>query len=213
MAVSVDLIKRLEALPPEIRDVFLSLLGEIERRLGESVTKKEFNELREIVKELAEAQRETERSLKELAEAQKRTEEEVRKLAVGLRRTRDQVGGLSQSVAYALENEAFRRLPLFLKERHGIEVVDRLIREEIAGEEINLFARARRDGTEVILVGEAVLRLDDSSKLRQLRRKVGLVAEEYGGEVLPIIVTHFATKRLLERAKKAGFIVVQSFEW
>ena len=40
-----------------------------------------------------------------------------------------------------------------------------------------------------------------------------MVKENLGGEVLPIIVTHFARKELIERAKKAGIIVVQSFEW
>ncbi len=51
----------------------------------------------------------------ELAEAQRRTEEEIWKLAQGRRRLRQEVGGLARSVAYALENEAFRRLPEFLK--------------------------------------------------------------------------------------------------
>jgi hypothetical protein len=32
-------------------------------------------------------------------------------------------------------------------------------------------------------------------------------------KVSPIVVTHFATSKLMEEAKKAGFLVVQSFEW
>jgi len=72
-------------------------------------------------------------------------------------------------------------------------VTDRLIRFELRGEEINLFARARKEGKEVMLVGEAVLRSDDRDKLRKIKRKVELVSQEYGVEVLPIVVTHFAT--------------------
>ncbi|RLC76342.1 MAG: hypothetical protein DRI61_13465 [Chloroflexi bacterium] len=115
-------------------------------------------------------------------------------------------------MAYALENEAYRNLPRFLK-RYGIEVTDRLVRFELRGEEINLFARAKRDGEDVVLVGEAVLRLDDKGKLRKIRRKAELVSQEYGLEVVPVVVTHFATGRLLEEARKAGFLVVQTFEW
>ena len=227
MAVSVSFIRKLDSIPPEIKEALLSLMDELERSREESVTKNEFNELKEIVRELAEAQKKTEQRLdrleatvQELAEAQKKTEqkvselvEEVRKLAIGLNSTRSQVGGLSRSIAYALENEAYRNLPPLLKEKHGIEVLDRIIRFELNGEEINLFARAKRDSEEVILVGEAVLKLDDKGKLKKIERKVDIVSEEYGMKVLPIVVTHFATSRVMEEAKKADFLVVQSFEW
>jgi len=202
-------MRKLDRIDPELKEILLDLAEELER----TVTKEEFRELRDVVRELAEAQKETEKRVNELAEAQRRTEEELRKLAIGQRRLRQEVGGLSRSVAYALENEAYRKLPSFLKERYGIEVTDRLIRFELKGEEINLFARAKRDGKDVVLVGEAVLRLDDKGKLRKILRKVELVSKEYGLEVVPLVVTHFATRRLLEEAEKAGFLVVQTFEW
>ena len=163
--------------------------------------------------ELAEAQKKTEIRLNELAEAQKRTEVEIRKLGIGLRRTREQIGGLARSVAYALENEAFRKLPAFLKERYQIEVIDNIIRAEIEGEEINILGQVKKDGQEMMLVGEAVLKLDDRRKLKLLSDKVQLVKETYGKGVIPIIITHFAKKNILERAKNAGIIIVQSFEW
>ena len=290
MPISVALMRKLDMVSPEIKDVFLSFVEEVEQSREEAVTKSEFNELKEIVRELTEAQKKTEQTINELAQAQKKTEqtinelagvqpkteerldrleiavqelveaqkrteqrvneltqaqkkteqtvneltqaqkkteqtvnelaqaqkkteEEVRKLTIEHRRTRQQVGGLSRSVAYALENEAYRNLPPFLKEKHDIEVVDRLIRFELNGEEINLFARAKRNGEEVVLVGEAVLRLDDKGKLKKIKKKADMVSEEYGMEVSPIVVTHFATSRIIEEAKKAGFLVVQSFEW
>ena len=165
------------------------------------------------VNELAEAQKKTEIRVNELAEAQKRTEVEIRKLGIGLRRTREQIGGLARSVAYALENEAFRKLPAFLKERYQIEVIDNIIRAEIEGEEINILGQVKKDGQEMMLVGEAVLKLDDRRKLKLLSDKVQLVKETYGKGVIPIIITHFAKKNILERAKNAGIIIVQSFEW
>jgi predicted nucleic acid-binding Zn-ribbon protein len=262
MSINVSLMRKLDMVSPEIKEVFLSFVEEVEQSREEFVAKDDFKELKEIVgeitetqkktaqtvselteaqkrteqtiSELAEAQKRTEQTVNELAEAQKkteqrldsleiavqelaqaqkRTEEEVRKLTIEHRRTRQQVGGLSRSVAYALENEAYRNLPPFLKEKHGVEMVDRLIRFELKGEEINLFARAKRDGEEIILVGEAVLRLDDKGKLKKIKKKADMVSEEYGMKVSPIVVTHFATSKLMEEAKKAGFLVVQSFEW
>jgi vacuolar-type H+-ATPase subunit I/STV1 len=262
MPISVSFMRKLDGVSPEIKEALLSFMEEVEVSKQELVTRSDFNELKEIVREsaeiqrkteqrldklevtvqelaeaqkrteqrlnelaeaqrkteekvneLAEAQKRTEQRLNELAEAQEKTEEEVGKLAVGLHGIRGQVGGLSRSVAYALENEAYRNLPSFLKEKYGIEVIDRLIRFDLKGEEINLFARAKRNGEEVILVGESVLRLDDKGKLKDIKRKADIVFEEYGTKASPIIVTHFATSRVMEEAKKAGFLVIQSFEW
>ncbi len=181
---------------------------------------KSINELTEAQKkteqrlnELTEAQKRTEQRLNELAEAQKRTEQEILKLTKGLSRTRKEVSGLARSMAYALENEAYRHLPAFLKTHYGIELIDRLIRTYINGEEVNIFGKARQNGQEVFLVGEVVLKLDDPSKLKQVWKKIKVVKENFGGEVVPVIVTHFARPNVSEKARKAGIIVIQSFEW
>ncbi len=203
-----------------------------EQRLNELAeaqkkTEQRLNELAEAQKkteqrlnELAEAQKRTEQRVDdlekvvaELAEAQRKTEEQIQKLTIGLIQVRKQVGGLARTMAYALENEAFRRLPALLKERYGLEVVERLIRTEFEGREVNIFGKVKVDGEEKYLVGDAVLKLDDREKLKQIWDVVELVKETLGGEVVPIIVTHFAKKDVLERARKAGMIVVQSFEW
>jgi len=176
------------------------------------------------VAELAEAQKRTEEELKalskavaELAEAQKRTEEEVRTLAQELKRTRQDLGGLSLSFSYAFENEAYRMLPQVLK-KYGLELEDKLIRKEIAGEEINFFATARKNGKTVYIVGETKLRLDDTKKrddvFKQLEKKISAVKKVYGNvQIVPLIVTHFAKESMLKKAKERGIIVVQSFEW
>ncbi|MCL0049666.1 hypothetical protein M1N04_01025, partial [Peptococcaceae bacterium] len=165
------------------------------------------------VAKLASSLERTQQEVAKLASSLEKTQQEVAKLAIGLDGTRREVGGLSRSVAYALENESYRHLPVFLKEKHDIEVTQKIIRTFVDEEEINIFAKARRDGKEVLLVGEAVLKLDDASKLKQVWRKVEAVKEEMGGEVVPIIVTHFAKPGVLERAQRAGILVVQSFEW
>jgi len=70
MPVSVAFIKELENVDPQLRRILINLLEEFERQREESVTKKEFNELKEIVKDLG-------KSIQELTEAQKQTEKRL----------------------------------------------------------------------------------------------------------------------------------------
>lgn len=182
-----------------------------EQRLG-ALTER-VDRLTERVDQLAQAQQRTEKRLDELAAAQISLQETVERLGFGLGAVRDQVGGLSRTMAYALENEAYRHLPNFLKERYNIDLLERLVRTEIAGREVNFFGRVRKDGQDGHLVGESVLRLDDRAKLAQLQATVDAVEEALGGPVIPVIVTHFAKKEVLEKAQQRGILVIQSFEW
>ena len=159
MPVSIALIRKLEEVEPRLREVLFAILEEIERQREETVTKKEFNELKEIVKELAEAQKQTEvrltrvekaveelaqaqrqtevrltrveKAVEELAQAQKRTEQELQKLIKEHTKTREQAGGLSITVGYILENEAMKALPTLLLKEFGLKVEDRLVRKFI----------------------------------------------------------------------------------
>ena len=99
----------------------------------------DFNELKEIVRRLAEAQERTDQRVAELAVAQQQTEQRLAKLTMVVQGLAMELGGLSRAVSYALENEAYRGLPRLLKERLGLEVVGRLMRREVEGEEINIF--------------------------------------------------------------------------
>lgn len=222
----------------------------VDARIREAhVTREDFSELKGIVKELgvrvnelggrvcelggkvgelAEAQKRTENRVAELAEAQKNTEvrvaelaEEMKVLAVGLDRNREEVGGLSRSFSYAFENEAYRVLPAVLKAKYGIEIKEKIIRADIGGKEINIFAHAEKEGERIIIVGEAKLRLDERREKRkgekdifeELEEKVKSVLEEYRGtEIIRVLVTHYATKGFLKKAKEKGIIVIQSFE-
>ena len=150
---------------------------------------KDFHELKDIVKELA--------------EAQKGTEIEIQKLSKGLDETRGEVGGLSKSMSYAFENEAYRSLPAVLKEKYGIEVKERIVRAEIGGGEINIFCKAEREGKEVFVIGEAKLRLDERRERKkgagdvfeELDEKARSVENEYGKiEIVRLLITHYATK-------------------
>ena len=175
--------------------------------------------------ELTEAQNRTEKrveelsvSMKELAEAQKRTEEEIAKLSNGLRETRIQLGGLSRSFSYSFENEAYRNLPQVLHQKYGYEVIEKMVRADIGGKEINFFGKALKDGKEFYIVGESKIRLDEGDWRREvfadLESKIDAVRNVYGDvSILPILVTHFATNAFIDEAAQKGIIVVQSYEW
>jgi len=237
--MQTDIDRRRVKIAEKLENVFakrqaIVLADVIQDAYEDLVKTSDFNELKEIVREigvkvgeLAEAQKGSEKRLTkleetvgELAEAQKKTEIEIQKLTKGLRETRGEIGGLSKSMSYAFENEAYRMLPSLLKNKYKIEVKEKFIRKDIAGKEINIFALAKRDGKPIIIVGEAKLRLDEKrgegneDVFKDLADKVMAVKKEYQGkEVVKILITHFATKGFLSKAKEKGAIVIQSWEW
>jgi len=220
MPVSIALIRKLEEIEPRLRGVLFAILEEIERQREETVTKKEFNELKEIVRELAEAQKRTEQRVKELAaaqkqtevrltrlekvveelaQAQKRTEKELQKLIKEHTKTREQVGGLSITVGYILENEAMKVLPTLLLKEFGLKVEDRLVRKFIKDKkgrsiEINIIGKAVRDGKEVVIIGEAKTQLSKNKVLEFLRKKIRPLEGVFKEEFFPILVTHMITQ-------------------
>ena len=222
MQTELNVRRKLErAFPGEQASVLAEVITDA---YSDLVKTGDFNELKGIVRELAEAQKElseaqkrTEFRVEDLAETQKATENEIRLLAMSMRETRQELGGLSRSVSYGFENEAYRMLPAYLKNTCGIEIEDRLIRTEKGGKEINILGRAKRDGRDVIIVGEAKLRLDDRRKRNvfdELEEKVDAVRREYGDlEIIRLLITHYATKAFMREAREREVLVIQSFDW
>ncbi|MCX7966815.1 MAG: hypothetical protein N2596_09345, partial [Syntrophorhabdaceae bacterium] len=105
-------------------------LAEAQKRTEERVEELAQAQKRteERVEELAQAQKRTEKRVEELAQAQKRTEEALTILTREHGITRKMLGGLSLTVGYRLEDEAFKALPQLLLENHGITVKGRLKR-------------------------------------------------------------------------------------
>jgi len=156
MNLSAGLIRKLEDLDPKMKDVFLCFMEEVDEKTKIiSVGRSDFDELKDLVRQLAEAQNRTEHRVEELAEAQNRTEHRVeelaeaqkrtenrveelaeaqtkteisvRALAVGLKDLRSQVGGLSMAVGYGIEDRLIPHLRRFALQEYGIKVtlVDR----------------------------------------------------------------------------------------
>ncbi len=163
--------------------------------------------------ELKEEGKRTERALQGLTAAQKLTEAALVKLTRTTEATRTELGGLARSVSYALENEAYRELPTFLKDHYGISLTEKLIRLELDGEEINILGRGQKNGQAVVVVGESELKLTSVGKLGKLIKKVAVARQHYEGECFPVMITHFARPQIFARAEQMGITIVQSFEW
>jgi len=91
----MSFLKKLEGLDPYVREAMLSLAEEIETKI--SIRRSEFNELKEIVKELALVQKETKNELKELTWAQKRTEVNMGEMTRAQQKTEERMEKLLRS--------------------------------------------------------------------------------------------------------------------
>ena len=179
-----------------LTEVFIDLHDDI-------VKAKDFNELKGIVKELAEAQKASEKRLtgvenrltrietivKELAEAQKRTEEVLQHLIVRVEKVEDRLEGISNSVGYSLENTAYKSLPQLLK-KEGIEIVEKIIRRYYNDNQINIFARGKREDKDILILGEVKVRPSKIEIDRFIKIAEQVRREEGNLEVYLIFVAH-----------------------
>ena len=214
MPFSVNLIKRLEAIEPPLKEVLIALLEEVEKQREVSITRKDFLEFAKTTEENFQR---VWKAIEALAEAQKKTEEEVRKLAKGLRETRHMVGGPSDTVGYSLEDRAIKSLPQLLREQYQIEVKGRLVRKFIKynglKDEVNIFGEAERDGRSFYILGEAKARLSkkhiDKFLKRIQRLKFYKVITE---DNFMFFVTYSAEPEIEEYAKDKGIEIIWSSE-
>jgi hypothetical protein len=203
----------------------------------------DFNELKDIVRDLAVAQQEltvaqqrTEARVEQLAVAQQEmavaqqemavTQQEMAvnmsKMAQAISGMKSELGGLSRTMSYALENEAFRVLPAYLQEKFGVVVESRFVRTTIDNEELDFYAQGEQDGRPVCIIGESKLRIDERRSggmeidriMSQLNRKAAVVKKEYPDcGVVRMLVAHYVRPSARKLLEEDGVIVVQSFDW
>ena len=189
-----------------------------EQRLAELSEAQKHTEQR--LGELSEAQKRTEERLEklaarmeELSEAQKRTEESLLKLTHRVEVVEDRLEGISNSVGYSLENEAFKALPALLQERHGIAVQGRLVRRYVGDRQVNIFGRARHDGHEVVVIGECKVRPSRKEVDRFLKITQRL-AEQLGWEhMIRLFVAHDFPPIVEEHLRDRDVLVFWSYEF
>jgi cell division protein FtsB len=191
MEISVSLMRQLDTVDPDLRQVLYSILEEIERQSQERVTKDEFRELKNIVQNLAQAQSRTEARLEELAQAQAKTEAEVRKLAKSHQQLQKQVGGLSDSVGYGIEDRLMPFIPEYARLEFGLKVdyLDRRNVEYPSGkyDEVNILASGRINGDTAHLIAECKAKpgKKDADKLAGMLERL---ADVLDGRFFPLLI-------------------------
>lgn len=97
MSLSTSLVRKLEDVDPTMKDVLLCFMEEVEEKTRIiSVGRSDFEELKGIVRQIAETQNRTGLRMEELADAQKRTEQRVEELANAQKRTEQCVEELTE---------------------------------------------------------------------------------------------------------------------
>jgi len=225
---------KLQELTKKIQEVFSEeqskVLQEFIYFMNDLVKVSDFNELKEIVKELAEAQKRTEQRLEELAEAQKRTEQRLEELAEAQKRTeqelkilasehritRQELGGLSHSFGYLLEDRAYKGLPEILYKQFGIKIKQNLKREIFPYKgnkkiEINIIGMGIQDQKEVWIIGEAKSQLK-KKHVDSFIQKRFIYDDLFPGEKFYVMVTYMTDPEVKDYAEKNGIYVFYSYE-
>jgi hypothetical protein len=221
-----------ETLKKEFTDSQADVLAEvITDAYNDLVKTSDFIELKNIVKELAEAQKRTEQRVEELAEAQKRTEQKIEELAEAQKRTEQrvlalidshtllkaQVGGLSHTVGYRLEDESYKALPKFLKDDFGIELIGKLKRDfiEIGKEkyiEVNIYGEGKIKDKKYIIVGEAKTQLKKRD-IDSFIKRADLLKQFITQDQIRLIVTYQASPQVRKYAKEKNIKIYFSYDF
>ena len=200
----MGLMRKLDKVEPHLREVLLSILEEMESQRKERVTRDEFRELKEIVRELAEAQKRSEERLtrleetvEKLAEAQRRTEERltrleetVEKLAEAQTRTEERLTRLEETVeklAEAQRRTEERVNELAEAQKRTEERLTRLEEtvEKLAEAQTRTEERLTRLEETVEKLAEAQRRTEEeiarlTGEMMELRKEVGGIAHTVG---------------------------------
>jgi hypothetical protein len=187
------------------------------------VMREDFRELKQIVAQLAEAQRHTEErvgslelAVERLAETQRQTNAAVRELTAGIDLLRKQVGGLSETVGGDIEDIAYIVLHDVLKREFGWQV-GVLEREwhtwDGEPEEVNVFGEATdpsRPGQVIWIVGEAKHNLTQK-EVDRFARQVERARRHLVGEIFPVCFCYRARPEVQQQVRDAGIRLVFSY--
>jgi hypothetical protein len=206
------------------------IIGKVYEELQNTVTKTDFNELKETVGELAESQRELRETVKKLAQLQKEVAEEVRaltqemkELARAQKRTErtvkhlsKEVGGLSSAFGGDLEDVAYIVLHDVLKREFGWQVGVLERTWQIWGkqpEEVNIFGQAidpARPHVTIYIVGEAKYNLT-AKEVKKFIKQLDRARRHLIGEVFPVCFCYRARPEVQQMVRDAGIRLVFSY--
>jgi hypothetical protein len=197
-----------QTMDPIAAEKIVDVIGSVYDELRNSVTKVEFNELKEVVKELAEAQKRTEIRLEKLTERvdeltanvsrlERKVEDlvgEMKGMKLTIQDMKQEIGGLSHTVGYRLEDEAMKSLPALLKRDFSIETQGSLTRDylEIAPKkyvELNIWGQGLQCGQQVEIIGEAKSQLKKKD-VDQFIQTLRILEPIINKPIIPLLVTY-----------------------
>ncbi len=188
-------------------------------------TEQRLGRVEAAVEQLAQAQKKTEQRLgrveaavEQLSQAQKRTEEELCSLIREHAKTREMVAGLSDTVGYGLENQAYKSLPRLLERDFDLKVKGKLARRYIIYEdgkedEVNVYGWGMKDGKKILILGESEVKLSRKKLTRFLKRAERIKHYEGAKESLLLAITHMTHPKIEEYASQNGIKVYYSYEF
>ena len=204
----------------------VEMMSYMYEEIQNTVTKTEFNELKDIVKDLSIKVGELTTGQKALAEAQKRTEDKVTELAETLTKlvkehddTKRQMGGIAQSIGYNLEDKAYKALPALLKRDFNITIEGRLIRDYVKDNkerefEVNIFGKGKRGGKDIIIIGESKTVLSENDIKSFIRKRIETLKDVFKEEIFPVLVTRsVSNSKVKEFAKSVNLHIYYSYDF
>jgi predicted nuclease with TOPRIM domain len=183
----------------------------------ELVKVSDFNELKEIVKELAQEQKKLAQEqkklaqgLEELAQAQKETQKTLKELTINVSR-------LGEVLGFGLEDIARVMVPGYLLRHEKIEIEGELSRNffVVDGKEIevNLYGEGKREGVEVVVIGEVKTRIYE----REAKSFLSCVVEPIRSiikdkELYPLMFAYFIHPSAQALANLHGIHLIASYQ-
>ena len=187
-----------------------------EQRLDRLAAAQEKTEQR--LDRLAAAQEKTEQRLDRLAAAQENTERALQDLIREHKETRRQLGGLSMTVGYRLEDEAFKALPNLLRRDYNLIIEGPLKRQYVTDNtgkhiEVNIFGQGRRNEKQVTILGEGKSQLSKHDVDDFLRKRLKRFAGVFEA-LFPVLVTYMISEPDVEEyARGQGIALYYSYDF
>ena len=212
-----------QTMDPTAAEKIVDVITSVYEELQNSVTKTEFNELKEIVKELAERVNVLTMRMDELTqrmdELTQRVQDlvgEMKGIKVTIQDMRQEIGGMSHAIGYGLEDQSYLTLPPILKRDHAITLKGRLKRGflETARNkyiEINIWGQGEREGKSIEIIGEAKTQLKkrDVDKFLQTLQAI---RPHIDHSIHPICVTYQTSPAVTQYAKDKGITLYFTYE-
>ena len=179
----------------------------------ELVTKAEFNELTAATRELAEAQKRTDRHVAELAKGQDELRKSQQRTEWALRDLAKQVGGLSNALGGSLEEFACELVPEMLEKYWQMEVASAGPEELLIGRrqrEIDVVVRGTVAGKPVVVVCEVKATVTAKEVSGFLTLTDRFRAANPDDDIRPLFFGYKANRAARERILASGAAMVFS---